>query len=287
MSLFSKPVPFEEAADYAARKVALPSTLSSAELRALGPDLFRRALVSARVDNAKILGALQSQIDAALNDAGNLPEARLAIQRALAEAGYQAPEGKEGTISDLATRKRQDLMLRTNLDTARGFGQALISNDADLLDGFPAWELVRDEQRDVPRGSDEKSLGWERRWLQAAQASGDGRAGAALANNGRMVALKSSPIWGMLGSLWEDSLGNPYPPFAFNSGMGVEEVDREDAESLGLLTRGQEVAAAKLPGVNENFELELPAVSRGLLDALLESFGADVTVANNVLRLRA
>ena len=60
------------------------------------------------------------------------------------------------------------------------------------------------------------------------------------------VALKSSPIWAALGNGaggFSDTLGNPYPPFAYSSGMGWEEVDRETAEALGLVKPNEELAA--------------------------------------------
>jgi len=54
-----------------------------------------------------------------------------------------------------------------------------------------------------------------------------------------MIALKNSDIWDRLGdsNTFPDALGNPYPPFAFNSGMGVEDVSRTEAEQLGVIER--------------------------------------------------
>jgi len=49
-----------------------------------------------------------------------------------------------------------------------------------------------------------------------------------------MVALKSSGIWQALGD-FEDGLGNPYPPFAFNSGMILQDVERDEAVKLGVI----------------------------------------------------
>ena len=59
---------------------------------------------------------------------------------------------------------------------------------------------------------------------------------------GDFVALKSSPIWQALGDGvggFKDTLGNPYPPFAFGSGMGWTDVSADDAASLGLETHPQ------------------------------------------------
>ena len=110
------------------------------------------------------------------------------------------------------------------------------------MDFYPAWELVRYEERVEPRD-------WEQRWRLAAQVVGDARAAGALELHGRMAALKESDIWQALGDGeggYTDTLGNPYPPFAFNSGMWCDDVSREEAEEMGLLESGQEARPAKL-----------------------------------------
>ena len=93
---------------------------------------------------------------------------------------------------------------------------------------FPAWELVRYESRRVPRD-------WPARW----KAAGDsvGWVGASR-DFGEMVALKNSPIWQALGDGaggYKDTLGNPYPPFAFTSGMFWDGVRRDRCIALGLI----------------------------------------------------
>ena len=173
---------------------------------------------------------------------GNEGEARLAIQKVLRETGYQPQPGDEDTPADFRQYERQNLVIETNVDSARGYGQVVEQNDADILDAYPALEFVRVGVRTHPRGDpwyppgSVGSIGWENRWQEAAEKSGDEDALKAFKKNGRMVALKSSPIWDSLGNLWDDSLGNPYPPFAWDSGMYTEDVERFDAEELGLLT---------------------------------------------------
>ena len=53
-----------------------------------------------------------------------------------------------------------------------------------------------------------------------------------------MVALKTSPIWQALGDGaggYRDTLGNPYPPFAYGSGLAWADVSRDEAIELGLI----------------------------------------------------
>lgn len=47
--------------------------------------------------------------------------------------------------------------------------------------------------------------------------------------DGRMIALRNDPIWRGI-----SRFGSPVPPFDFNSGMGLEEVNRFEAEALGV-----------------------------------------------------
>ena len=51
-----------------------------------------------------------------------------------------------------------------------------------------------------------------------------------------MIALKGDPVWGELGSHgnFSDALDVDHPPFAFNSGMGWDEVDEEECAALEI-----------------------------------------------------
>ena len=275
---FNKPIEFSEAVKLASVKSALPTQLDTAQLRTLSASLQRRALVSAQVEQVKFLDRVQTLLDGALKGETSLPEMRVALRDTLAELDYAPKAGTEGTIKDLTSRARLDVLLRTNLDTARGYGQFIVRNDPALLDGYPALELVRDEVRKDPRD-------WEQRWTIAAQTAGDVDALRVLGQTGRMVALKNSGIWQALGDGaggYTDTLGNPYPPFAFSSGMGVEDVDREDAQSLGLIAPDEQLAPSPLAEFNANVEMT-PPVNQSLLDALLNNLKDMVTLKDGVL----
>lgn len=75
---------------------------------------------------------------------------------------------------------------------------------------------------------------WIPRWQSAWSAcGGEG------AHPYEFVALKSSPIWAALGEVGDDSTGSDVPPFAYNSTMAWEEVDRDEAAALGLIGEGE------------------------------------------------
>ena len=146
-----------------------------------------------------------------------------------------------------------DFFMRVAGEVASGAAQFLAQNfDKTRLDEFPALELVRVYPRDVPRGSEKDPEGpdnaWDvGRWPAACQEAGDEDALAVFEDSGRMVALKSSGVWQALGDGaggYDDTLGNPYAPFAFNSGYDTDEVSREDAVALGLMDDGDEAKPA-------------------------------------------
>ena len=91
---------------------------------------------------------------------------------------------------------------------------------------------------------------WPTRWQAAALECGDMDALAVFAKTGRMAALKASPIWQSLSDGaggYRDTLGNPWPPFAFNSGMGVEEIDLDEAREMALLRPKETAIPAEIP----------------------------------------
>ena len=148
-------------------------------------------------------------------EAFNAGEINLAEVRERVAAGYAASE------------PRIDLIVKTQRRMAQSLGQIVAGSEPGQLQRFPAWRLVRGGSRMVPRTD------WPRRW--AAAGSATGWQGAC---KDAFVALKRSPIWAALGEGaggFRDAIGNPFPPFAFGSGMAWERVSRAEAEELGLV----------------------------------------------------
>lgn len=136
----------------------------------------------------------------------------------------------------------------------QGAARLLSQNfDQDELDEFPALELTRVYDVNVPRGlridrvvkkvptlvADPEN-DWPHRWAAAGAECGDDDwlPWDGDWQTGRGVALKSSGIWQLLGDGaggYQDTLGNAFPPFAFNSGFDVNGVPRKECIRLGLL----------------------------------------------------
>jgi hypothetical protein len=159
---------------------------------------------------------------------------RLRIKQAISQIGYQPDAGRQGTISDLRTDARLNLIIETQQRLAQGYGQFQRANSGGARLAFPAQELVRLYQRRVPRGFEEvKGRIVERNpkyWLDRWQAAGGE------VYEGRMIALKDSPVWEGI-----SRFGTPWPPFDFNSGMGVKNVGRRECLRLGLIEPDQKI----------------------------------------------
>lgn len=163
-------------------------------------------------------------------------------------------EATGGAIGDFMN---VGFFLRIAREVVQGGQQYVAQNwDAVRVDEFPALELHRVFDREIPRGSEKDPAGptngWDDddgRWTAACEESGDDDAAAVFESTGRCVALKDSDVWQALGDGaggYDDTLGNPFAPFAFNSGWDTDEVSRKETEALGLLDEGEEAKPANV-----------------------------------------
>lgn len=249
-------MPFREAPQQLQAKGILPTNLTTSQIRQLAAAVRRRSFFSAQTMIEDVLEAYKEKVLTIINpvqvpDASRItPEnpqglttrgldraqARLDIKNIYREIGFQPDAGTEGTLRDLSSDARINLVLKTNEELATGAGHFIQGNSPDVVDAFPCQELVRFEQRKMTRD-------WGTRWLAAAADSGDTDAAKCFEETGRMVARKDSPIWDSLGSsdLFADGLDNPFAPFAYNSGMGTLDVSYDEAKDLGLVDKDTEV----------------------------------------------
>ena len=244
-------------------KTDMPTSLGSAELRDLGNDILRQSLFSARMTNATAVQALRDNIQKVLASyqdgisADNFAEARLKLKQIGAALNYDPAKGfpgdtgippaEPGEIRDLFSTDRLNLILQTQTEMAQGAAKNIWANEPDALEQYPAWELVRVAAVDVPRGMIRRGKGfvdvpeqaWDTedgRWPAACDEAGDDEARKIFDATGRMVARKDSDVWAALGDGaggYDDTLGNDYEPFAFNSGMGRVEVSAKEFQDLG------------------------------------------------------
>lgn len=248
--------PLAQALRLAQDRGLLPTSMGSRELSELLQRMEERLFFSARTSNLWYVDQLAKLVQRYVQGEGrdnDLAKLRVEARDLLALAGY-TPEGgfpgdealgippaTAGSLRDLSSEKRLNLIFETQAQMMRGLGLKL--RGITRAESHPAWELVRYKHA--------REIEWERDWLkrwkeaadnvewqgvlggQTSASAEDGRAGALPS---RMVALKSSPIWRALGSsaLFADALNVDHPPFAFNSGMGWREVKWKEAQALGL-----------------------------------------------------
>ena len=208
--IYPHPVDFRQALETRVIKSILPTGMDSQMLKTLPRSVRERAMFSAGVQNTDFLTKAAQSIDDILEGKTNKATERTAL-RQLAESLKMGAVEKEG---------RLNLILDTQTRMAEGFGSWLEGQHPSVLDMWPAQELYRAEERKEPRD-------WPTMW---ADAGGTFYPGDSDYPEGRMIALKDYPIWTDI-----SEFGLPYAPFDYNSGMDLQDVDHDEAVSLGII----------------------------------------------------
>ena len=258
------------AAEKILKKTLVGSSLNSREWNLVQAGLRDRAFFSSQVESAKILHAARKMVADRAGGHLSASEIRRDVRKVISSTGYRPPEGKEGTLQDLYSKRRLDTIIRTNVEQARGYVRHLDGMKPGAFAAFPGQELIRVRERKEKRD-------WATRWKNAG-----GRF-----YNGRMIALRDDPIWERI-----SVFGNPFPPFDWGSGMGVRAVSRRDCVALGVVTdnevreKVQELKAEKnaAPGMNDNLQAELSFRDDSPeADRLREVFGDQVDFRGNTI----
>lgn len=239
--------------DYMRAKITVPAAgMSSADWDGVDPDIRERSYWTAREGcYARVQGfrdRCQGIVDGNLSEADALREVR-AMLRA---TGYQPEPGTEGTIQDLNSDARQRLILDTNVAMVRerAYRDSMLGSLA-----YPAQRLVRIRYSRQPRD-------WDARWREAAAAVNY----EGVATDGSHIALLTSPIWRKLSRFDLD-----YPPFDFNSGMGVDPVDYEEAQRHGLVIPEATVDGMDGESLNASLEASIAKMDGDLQQAFVEA----------------
>ena len=221
-------------ADFLKSLLPVTTGLGSGEISRHIPQAIRaQSFFSARTVYAEHLAKTQADIARALDGTLSPAQVRTNMRMRLRALGYEPDPEKRGSLHDLSSDARLSLIINQNTQRARGYADWRASQDGYLLDAFPARELYRLEHT-------RKQRNWRERWNEARDALGETGTSATYAERaqGPFVALANDPIWAAL-----SRFGDPYPPFDYNSGMGVRDVSRKEAEALGLLD--DSITAAK------------------------------------------
>jgi len=149
---------------------------------------------------------------------------RLNIKTALTPIG-KLPCFEIGGVRQDIDDEWLDVVIETNTDIVCGYRSFLQGIDPEVLDAYPAWELVKAKDGEEP-------CYWKARWVESG-----GRM-----YNGRMIALKNDPIWSRI-----SAFGHPHPPFVFKSGMDMIDISRIKAVELKLTDWRSEIQVPPCP----------------------------------------
>ena len=263
------------AAELILQKALVGSNLDSRQWNGVQAAIRNRAFFSSQVAEVNILAALRERAAEFAERGVDSSEFRKMLRRDLEALRYAPKPGEENTIKDLFSKARLDAILQTNEAQARGWIEHAQGMSAGAFAAFPAKEFMRVEQREKPRDN------WPQRW----------RAAGGRVFDGRMVAMKDDPVWQNLGDA--GPFGNPYPPFDWGSGMGVMDIDRDEAVELGLVDadelRGkvEKIRQTPIPDFNEGLQATVP-MEDGSPEAarLKDIFGDQVRFDGNVMHWR-
>jgi hypothetical protein len=262
-------------------RTTIGSILRTAEWARMPLALRERAFFSAGVENVRALQGMQRDLAADLamarDESGGwrdrstfIANVRSTVAGLRNEAGGLREDigdtagmrlNDPRNLKDLASRRRAGLIYDQAIQSAHGYARWQTDNDPDILDAFPAQELLPSSAR-RPRDD------WERRWVAAGGQVIDGR----------IVGLKTDPAWIKL-----NRFGVPWPPFDFGSTRVLMDIDRAEAEDLGLINPGERInpAAAEF---NDNLEASVRDLSAAFKEALEIIFGDQITLQGDAAR---
>src|SRR5208283_2370678 len=163
-------------------------------------------------------------------------------------------EREEGGLTDITSESRLGLIFDTQTRQAEDFGYFKQGMDPDVLNEFPAQRFIRVREVKEER---ESHMQYQ-----------------------DQVYLKTDPIWAL--EINED-FGVPWGPWAWGCGHDVEDVDRDEAESLNLIQAGDTLEPVQ-KFFNENLQASVAKIDEDLLAKLQQAFGKQLLLDGNVLR---
>ncbi len=282
------PDPLFDAFVKAQARGALATSLDTAGLRDLTALVRLNAAFTARGTSLIFASRIKEVID--LIAAGSINEATAVglLFECIRATGY-TPEGGfptlpgdagpvppavAGTMQDLSTMRRLNLIVRTQTEITTGAGQQARGQTPDRLEAAPAWELIR-----VYSHIDHRR--WESRWTVAGGRPAYPHSGSIdnVREETGLIALKGDPVWGELGSSenFPDALDIDHGPFVFHGGVGLREVKRDRCLRLGVRgPDGESIdkwQASRPPAITGKLPLPAPRLALGNVDPrMLEHF---------------
>ena len=255
------------------KSLVLNGSMSSADWELMSAGIKDRAFWVSRCESLDFVDTCHKTISDLLANAKGASGAvtsRAEVVSSIMQAARKAGlDTGSASITNHGSVARANVIIDTNAGMAAGYAKAIQSNSYGARLAFPAQELVRIEERQVPRS-------WQNIWRSH---------GGKIYPGGRMIALKEDPIWSAI-----SRFGTPYPPFDFNSGMGVDDVSYEEALELGVLPSKnyQPPKESPLENFNASLEAELTMDRKSdAFHALREAFGDQIVQVDGKVKWRS
>ncbi len=241
----SLPDPLFDAFLAARGRGALPTSLDTAGIRELAADLRLASSFTARgtslIFAQKIKEVIHLLASGQINEAtaiGHLFETVQALgykpesgfPKLPGDAAGEVDPAVQGTIQDISSFRRLELIVQTQRAIMTGAGQQYRFNTPDRLEAAPAVELIRVlshvEHRD-----------WNSRWkIAGGKVYPHSGSIDVLRTETGLICLKGDPVLGELGASanFPDALDIDHAPFVLRGGVGLREVPRARALKLGV-----------------------------------------------------
>ncbi len=284
MVSFTTSAPLQHAVAQISGRTPLGSVLKSAEWELVPAELRMRAMFSAQVQNERILAEAQARLQqriklersiladgtqGAYMDRGRFIEE---MRHVLSEEGYKRGTAKAGSLLDLKSTRRLGLIWDMNLAQAQGYARWKSDQTHNGLESEPCYELIRVESRKEPRD-------WPLSWLEhGGKFYGTAGPDYPLAM-GRMIALKTDPIWRYI-----SRFKSPWPPFDWDSGMGLTGIDRDEAEDLGVIGPDDVLVPLSQP-FNDGYSMSLTGIPESGLERLRSEFGDSILIDGEAISI--
>jgi len=265
---FTSPIPFTEALDKLGAKTVVTSGLDSMQWSAVPVALRERAFRSSTIESARFLQRGRDALTDFLAGAREtLPNGEIALKTgsrsqfirdmsAFAQSEGLGPLDPKlaGTLRDITSERRLGLIFDVQTRQAKDFGDWQQGQDPDVLNEFPAQRFIREKPVKEPR--QQHSIFEDQ------------------------VALKTDlRFWLRI----NQDFGVPWGPWGWGCGHGVSDIDRTEAESLGLIQPGQTLTPAT-KDFNDQLESSAQGLDDDMLKVLQQAFGDQVTITGDAIQ---
>jgi len=175
---------------------------------------------------------LRKSVAAIVHGKSNTATERARLLQLIEKWSYAPDDDVADTLNDLGSSERLTLLIETNVGLERGRIQWQEGLEKGALVAFPAFELV------LSVAPPEEAVYWKNIWSNArAQLPATS---ATVASSGRLIALKSDPIWCAI-----SFFKVPYPPYGVGSHAWGEDVSYEEAVDLGCMKESDDPVRQK------------------------------------------